>query len=270
VTNLELVVLVSAVILFVVAIFQGMAVARAARAAAESAAAAKRMSSEAVAQTEKFDQAMSLAGSSARAADVRLKALADAQEEQLRSAVRAASEATAAKIAECEKAVEAAERSASAADEALALSREQFRLAELGLRVSQRPWLFVNPVDIEIRGKTKGQNPAVFYFFVENGGASPALDVRLYFQCGQAIVLKFEPESIKPDKEKKSMIGPKSKIRASLKYEGEDESSFSTFFFYGYARYTDVFKEEHETVWCYRYNPVIGVFEPHKQYNSIT
>jgi hypothetical protein len=273
VTNPEPVILTLAVLLAVIAIVQGFGVARSARAAAESAEAAKRMSLEAAAQSEKFDRTVSLAENTARSVDSRLKASANEQFEQFRAAVRASEEAShtsvQAQLLDCEKALAAAERSARAAEEAAALGREQFRLAELGLRVSQRPWVFVNPVDIEIRGKTKGQNPAVFSFYVENGGSSPALDVRLYFHCTQAIVLKFEPESIKPDKEKKSMIGPKSKIRASLKYDGEEESSLSTFFFYGYARYTDVFDQSHETLWCYKYNPVMGVFEPHTKYNSI-
>lgn len=163
----------------------------------------------------------------------------------------------------------AAERSAADAERSRALIQEQLRVSELYVRTSQRPWLFVNPVDIEVRGLTHGGNPSLIYFCVENGGGSPAVDVRLYFQCVQAMAFKFDTDSVHPDRETKVMIGPGSKLRATVKFESENEAPVSNYYFFGYAKYSDVFGLEHQTLWCYRYNPTRSVFEPHKNFNSV-
>jgi hypothetical protein len=150
------------------------------------------------------------------------------------------------------------------------LIQEQLRVSELFVRYSQRPWLYVNPVDIEVRGLTRGQNPSLTYFCVENGGGTPAVDVRLYFQCVQAMVFKFDPDSVPADRETNVLIGPHGKLRATVKFEPENEAPVSNYYFFGYARYKDVVGQEYQTLWCYRYNPARGVFEAHKQFNSIT
>jgi hypothetical protein len=171
---------------------------------------------------------------------------------------------------ECEKSRIAAEASAAEAERSRALIQEQLRVSEIFARYSHRPWLYVNPIDIEIRGLTRAHNPSLLFFSVENGGGTPAIDVRLYFQCAQAMVFKFDPDSVPGDRETTAMIGPHSKLRATVKFEAENEAPVSNYYFFGYARYRDVFGEEHQTTWCYRYNPARSVFEPHKQFNSVS
>jgi len=171
--------------------------------------------------------------------------------------------------AECEKARAASEASAADSGRSRASIGEQLRVSELYARLSHRPWLFVNPVDIEVRGLTNSQNPSLLYFCVENGGQSPAMDVRLYFNCTQAMAFKFDPDSVPADRETKVMIGPGGKLRATVKFEPENAVAVANYYFFGYAKYTDVFQQEHQTLWCYRYNPVRSLFEPQKQFNSI-
>lgn len=170
---------------------------------------------------------------------------------------------------ECEKSRAAAEASAADSDRSRGLIKEQLRVSELYTRISHRPWLYVNPVDIEIRGLTHAQNPSLLYFCVENGGPTPAINVRLYFQCIQSMVLKFDPDSVPAERETRVMIGPHAKLRATVKFEPEAELAVSNYYFYGYAKYTDVFDQEHQTLWCYRYNPSRSVFEPQKQFNTV-
>lgn len=170
--------------------------------------------------------------------------------------------------ADCEKARAAAEGSAAECKQSRVLIQEQLRVSELYARTSQRPWLFVNPIDIEVRGLTPRQNPSLLHFCVENGGTTPAVDVRLYFQCVQTMVFKFDPDSVAADRETKVMMGPASKLRATVKFEPENEAAVSNYYFFGYAKYGDVFGQEHQTLWCYRYNPTRAIFEPQKQFNS--
>ncbi len=95
------------------------------------------------------------------------------------------------------------------------------------------------------------------------------MDVRLYFQCAQAMVFKFDPDSVPAERETRVMIGPGGKLRATVKFDAENEVPVSNYYFFGYARYTDVFDVGHQTLWCYRYNPTRSVFEPHKHFNSV-
>jgi len=170
---------------------------------------------------------------------------------------------------ECERSRAAEEAGAFESERSRGLIQDQLRVSELYTRISQRPWLYVNPIDIEIRGLTPAQNPSLLYFTVENGGTTPAVNVRLYFQCIQSMVLKFDPDSVPAERETKVMIGPHAKLRATVKFEGESEVPVSNYYFYGYAKYNDVFNQEHQTLWCYRYNPARSVFEPQKQFNTV-
>ena len=107
----------------------------------------------------------------------------------------------------------ASERSADAAEKSANSAEGSAQATKVLAEVGQRAWLVVNPLDIESLETGPGQTPSHFYFFIENAGKSPAIDLRVFYDVQFTNVLTYDPDEAIKQELAKGILGPGGKLR---------------------------------------------------------
>ena len=164
--------------------------------------------------------------------------------------------------------------SAAAATTSAKAAEQSADAAKSLVEIGNRAWVALKQIETIVRS-TNGL-PIRFATTLENGGRSPALELRFAQWSKIAESLPNPPDYQGFNPMPKGSIGPglQGQIPNDVAYTPADEAAVfdgrKKLYVYGFARYKDVFGVEHETKWALEYSRATQQFTSCALHNEMT